>query len=193
MNDFDDLDDLFDRLRSAATDGELAGETSHVDVMVHHHHHHHHHQKRHRMFTSRRVRVAAFVAAGVIGFGGVAAAGPGGPFASTGSDDTTTTSELTTTTRTSRTSRSMTIAMTTMICPRSPRSRRSRASRSRQASRATARRRTPATDPGDLSSDLFGDLCCGQGPSIARRTSSTVRDAGGSPARAISAASVCRA
>ena len=94
MNDFDDLDDLFGPLRSAATDAELAGETSHVDAMARHHRR----QKGHTMFTSRRARVATFVAAGVIGFGGVAAAGPGGPFALTGSDDTTTTTELTTTT-----------------------------------------------------------------------------------------------
>ena len=75
MNDFDDLDDLFGPLRSAATDAELAGETSHVDAMARHHRR----QKGHTMFTSRRARVATFVAAGVIGFGGVAAAGHGGP------------------------------------------------------------------------------------------------------------------
>jgi hypothetical protein len=94
MNDFDDLDDVFGPLRSAPTDAELAGETSHVDAMARHHRR----QKGHIMFTSRRARVAAFVAAGVIGFGGVAAAGPGGPFAQTDSDDTSTTSEVTTTT-----------------------------------------------------------------------------------------------
>ena len=94
MNDFDDLDDVFGPLRSDATDAELAGETSHVDAMARHHRR----QKGHTMFTSRRARVATFVAAGVIGFGGVAAAGPGGPFALTGSDDTTTTTEVTTTT-----------------------------------------------------------------------------------------------
>jgi hypothetical protein len=94
MNDFDDLDDLLGQLRSAATDAELAGETSHVDAMARHHRR----QKGHTMITSRRARVAAFVAAGVIGFGGVAAAGPGGPFALTDSDDTTTTTEVTTTT-----------------------------------------------------------------------------------------------
>jgi hypothetical protein len=96
MNDFDDLDDLFGQLRSAATEAELAGETSHVDAMARHHRR----QKGHTMFTTRRARVATFVAAGVIGFGGVAAAGSGGPFSLTGSDDTTTTStsEVTTTT-----------------------------------------------------------------------------------------------
>jgi hypothetical protein len=88
MNDFDDLDDLVGQLRSTATEAELAGETSHVDAMARHHRR----QKGHTMFTTRRARVAAFVAAGVIGFGGVAAAGPGGPFELTGSDDTTTTS-----------------------------------------------------------------------------------------------------
>jgi hypothetical protein len=90
MNDFDDLDDLLGQLRSAATDAELAAETSHVDAMARHHRR----QKGHTMITSRRARVAA----GVIGFGGVAAAGPGGPFALTGSDDTTTTSEAPATT-----------------------------------------------------------------------------------------------
>jgi hypothetical protein len=96
MNDFDDLDDLFGQLRSAATEAELAGETSHLDAMARHHRR----QKGHNMFTTRRARVATFVAAGVIGFGGVAAAGSGGPFFLTGSDDTTTTStsEVTTTT-----------------------------------------------------------------------------------------------
>jgi hypothetical protein len=94
MNDFDDLDDLFGQLRSAATDAELAGQASHVEAMARHHRR----QKGHTMITSRRARVAAFVAAGVIGFGGVAAAGPGGPFALTESDDTTTTSDVTTTT-----------------------------------------------------------------------------------------------
>ena len=95
MNDFDDLDDILGPLRSAATPAELAGESSIVDAMA----------RNHRttkgsstMFSSRRARVAAFVAAGVIGFGGVAAAGPGGPLSLTGSDDTTTTSEATTTT-----------------------------------------------------------------------------------------------
>ena len=95
MNDFDDLDDVFGPLRSAATDAELADEMSHVDAMVRHHRR----QKGHIMFTSRRARVATFVAAGVIGFGGIAAAAsPGGPFALNDSDDTTTTSEVTTTT-----------------------------------------------------------------------------------------------
>jgi hypothetical protein len=89
-----DLDDLLGPLRSAATGAELAGETSYVDAMARHHRR----QKGHIMFTSRRARVATFVAAGVIGFGGIAAASPGGPFALTGSDDTTTTSEVTTTT-----------------------------------------------------------------------------------------------
>ncbi len=94
MNDFDDLDDLFAELRCAATDAELAGEASHVDSMARHHRR----QKGHTMITSRRARVATFVAAGVIGFGGIAAASPGGPFALTGSDDTTTTTDVTTTT-----------------------------------------------------------------------------------------------
>jgi hypothetical protein len=95
MNDFDDLDDVFGPLRSAATDAELAGETLHVDAMARHHRR----QKGHIMFSSRRARVATFVAAGVIGFGGIAAAAsPAGPFALTDSDGTSTTSEAPTTT-----------------------------------------------------------------------------------------------
>jgi hypothetical protein len=91
MNDFDDLDDLddlFGQLRSAATDAELAGERSQVDAMARLHRR----QRGYTMISSRRARVAAFVAAGVIGFGGIAAASPGGPLARTASDDTTTTS-----------------------------------------------------------------------------------------------------
>lgn len=113
MNDFDDLDDLFGQLRSAATDAELAGETSHVDAMARHHRR----QKGHTMINSRRARVAALVAAGVIGFGGVAAAGPGGPFDLTGSDDTTTTttttSEVTTTTSEDTTTTTSEVTTTT--------------------------------------------------------------------------------
>ncbi len=75
MSDFEDLDDVFGALRSAATPSELSAETGMVDLMT----------SNHRatrgattMFTSRRSRVAVLIAAGVIGFGGVAAAGPGG-------------------------------------------------------------------------------------------------------------------
>ena len=97
MNDFDDLDDVFGPLRSAATDAELAGERSHVDAMARQHRR----QKGHIMFSSRRARVATFVAAGVMGFGGIAAAGQGGPLSRSGgggTTTTTTTTEVTTTT-----------------------------------------------------------------------------------------------
>ena len=73
MNDFDDLDDVFGPLRSAATPAELASESAVVDAMARNHRH----SKGSTMFTSRRTRVAAFVAAGVLGFSGVAAAGHG--------------------------------------------------------------------------------------------------------------------
>lgn len=75
MNDFDDLSDLdevFGPLRSAATPAELSQERAVVERMV----------KVRRttegkhMFTSRRARVATLVAAGVLGFGGMAAASP---------------------------------------------------------------------------------------------------------------------
>ena len=74
MSDFEDLDDVFGALRSPATPSELSGETGMVDLMASHHRA----SKGSTMFTSRRSRVAVLIAAGVIGFGGVAAAGPGG-------------------------------------------------------------------------------------------------------------------
>ena len=74
MSDFEDLDDVFGALRSPATPSELSGETGMVDLMASHHRA----TKGSTMFTSRRSRVAVLIAAGVIGFGGVAAAGPGG-------------------------------------------------------------------------------------------------------------------
>ena len=75
MNEFDDLTDLDDvlgPLRSGAQPAELVGESATVDLMV----------KSHRtseekhMFTSRRARIATLIAAGVLGFGGMAAASP---------------------------------------------------------------------------------------------------------------------
>ncbi len=72
MSDFDDLDDLFGPLRSAATPAELAAEHDVVDLMAAAHPS----SKGTTMFTSRRSRVATLIAAGIIGFGGVAAAGP---------------------------------------------------------------------------------------------------------------------
>ena len=73
MNEFDDitdLDDVFGPLRSAAQPAELSQEKSTVDLMV---------KARcnsegKSMFTSRRARIATLVAAGVLGFGGMAAA-----------------------------------------------------------------------------------------------------------------------
>ena len=73
MNEFDDLadlDEVFGPLRSPARAAELSRESATVDLMV----------KSHRtsegkhMFTSRRARIATLVAAGVLGFGGMAAA-----------------------------------------------------------------------------------------------------------------------
>jgi hypothetical protein len=72
MSDFDDLDDLFGPLRSAATPAELAPEQDVVALMAANHAS----SKGTTMFTSRRARVATLIAAGIIGFGGVAAAGP---------------------------------------------------------------------------------------------------------------------
>jgi hypothetical protein len=75
MSDFEDLDDVFGALRSPATPSELSGETGMVDLMASHHRAA---KGPTTMFTSRRSRVAVLIAAGVIGFGGVAAAGSGG-------------------------------------------------------------------------------------------------------------------
>ncbi len=91
MSDFDDLDDVIGTLRGSATPAELAGETEMVSLMAHAHRT----AKGNTMFTSRRARVATLIAAGVIGFGGVAAAGPGG-FSLLGSADGGTTVEDTT-------------------------------------------------------------------------------------------------
>ena len=72
MIDPDDFDDLLGPLRTPATPAELAAEHDVVDLMVAAHHS----SKGNTMFTSRRSRVATLIAAGIIGFGGVAAAGP---------------------------------------------------------------------------------------------------------------------
>lgn len=74
MSDFDDLDDLFGPLRSPATPAELTAEHDVVDLMVAAHHT----SKGTTMFTSRRARVATLIAAGILGFGGAAAASPAG-------------------------------------------------------------------------------------------------------------------
>jgi hypothetical protein len=75
MNEFDDLDDLEEvlgPLRSVARSTELSQERVMVDLMVNAHRT----AEGKRMFTSRRARVATLVAAGVLGFGGMAAASP---------------------------------------------------------------------------------------------------------------------
>jgi hypothetical protein len=75
MNEFDDLDDLDEvlgALRSVARPAELSQERVMVDLMVNAHRT----AEGKRMFTSRRARVATLVAAGVLGFGGMAAASP---------------------------------------------------------------------------------------------------------------------
>jgi hypothetical protein len=75
MTEFDDLDDLQEvlgPLRSVARSAELSQERVMVDLMVNAHRT----AEGKHMFTSRRARVATLVAAGVLGFGGMAAASP---------------------------------------------------------------------------------------------------------------------
>ncbi|MGB9345303.1 MAG: hypothetical protein WCA90_04665, partial [Ilumatobacteraceae bacterium] len=72
FDEFDELDGLLGRLRQPATPAELASETKTVDLMATTHRH----AKGTTMFSSRRTRVATIIAAGLIGFGGVAAASP---------------------------------------------------------------------------------------------------------------------
>ena len=86
MKDPDRLQALFDALAQPATPSELADEAQTVDVVA-------------RAISvskgstmqipsnSRRLRVASFLAAGIIGFGGVAAAGPAVFDTVTGEDD----------------------------------------------------------------------------------------------------------
>jgi hypothetical protein len=75
MSNSDDLSHIFAPLRSNATQTELADEAAHVEAMA---------QARITskgrisMLTNSKARVATLIAAGIIGFGGVAAAGPGG-------------------------------------------------------------------------------------------------------------------
>jgi hypothetical protein len=88
MNGPDRLQALFDALAQPATPSELADEAQTVDVVA-------------RAISvskgstmqipsnSRRLRVASFLAAGIIGFGGVAAAGPAVFDSVTGADDAT--------------------------------------------------------------------------------------------------------
>ncbi len=92
MNSPDRLDELVDALRQPATSAELAGQAQAIDafasavistkgtsMQI--------------LSNSRRLRVASFVAAGIIGFGGVAAAGPAVLDTMTGDDDPSTTVE----------------------------------------------------------------------------------------------------
>jgi hypothetical protein len=112
MSDFEDLDDVVGALRSPATPSELSGETGMVDLMASHHRA----TKGSTMFTSRRSRVAVLIAAGVIGFGGVAAAGSGG-FDLLDSQpevaDSTTTSTTSTSTSTTSTTSTTSVPETT--------------------------------------------------------------------------------
>jgi hypothetical protein len=74
MNDYDDLadlDDVFGPLRSVARSAELSQESAMVDRMVNAHRT----SEGKHMFRSRSARIATLVAAGVLGFGGMAAAG----------------------------------------------------------------------------------------------------------------------
>ena len=71
FDDHDDLDNLLGPLGSAPRPAELSHERAVVELMVHAHHT----TEGTNMFRSRSVRVATLVAAGVLGFGGMAAAG----------------------------------------------------------------------------------------------------------------------
>ncbi len=75
MSDFHDPDDIVDVLRGPATADELSGEAEIVDLMANAHLA----ARGTSMHSiSRRARLATLIAIGVIGFGGVAAAGSGG-------------------------------------------------------------------------------------------------------------------
>lgn len=75
MNGGDPLDALLDALRRPASPSELAGESRAVDAVTASVRSTKGSSMRLRT-NSRKLRAASFVAAGVIGFGGVAAAGP---------------------------------------------------------------------------------------------------------------------
>jgi hypothetical protein len=75
MSNSDDLNHVFGPLRSSATQAELADEMASVEAMAQAHTNS---KGRISMLTNSKARVATLIAAGIIGFGGVAAAGPGG-------------------------------------------------------------------------------------------------------------------
>lgn len=94
MSLFNDPDDVVDALRAPATTAELSDESAVVDLMANAYLTTAPSSVRRASMTpiSRRTRVATLIAAGVIGFGGVAAAGSGGlDILSAGSDGTETT------------------------------------------------------------------------------------------------------
>jgi hypothetical protein len=75
MSDFHDPDDIVDVLRGPARADELSGEAEIVELMANAHLA----ARGTSMYSvSRRARLATLIAIGVIGFGGVAAAGSGG-------------------------------------------------------------------------------------------------------------------
>ena len=97
MSLFNDPDDVVDALRAPATTAELADESSAVELMAHAHLTAVQPSARRTSMSSRsrRTRVATLIAAGVIGFGGVAAASPGGlDILSVGSDEAGMTDEV---------------------------------------------------------------------------------------------------
>ena len=103
MSLFNDPDDVVDALRAPATTAELADQSAVVELMANACLTNAHTSARRTSMTSisRRTRVATLIAAGVIGFGGVAAAGPGGldvlPAGSDGTESTEETEEVGTT------------------------------------------------------------------------------------------------
>jgi hypothetical protein len=72
MSNFHDLDEIISALRGPATVAELSGEADTIALMAPAHNTG---GRTPMHFTSRRARVATLIAAGIIGFGGVAAAG----------------------------------------------------------------------------------------------------------------------
>ena len=90
----DEIDDLIGVLRSPALASELVDENRTVAAMAGAFQSSERRTNMHS--TSRRVRIGVLIATGIIGFGGVAAAGPGGVFEADDEvvEETTTTTEL---------------------------------------------------------------------------------------------------